>query len=75
MPLWYNFKTNDAFLQILGVSQSHNEAIGQLGTVQTVGNLRRIRLSDDKLTGTWKINIISNNPYTLKVTGQILKIR
>ncbi|XP_053183327.1 von Willebrand factor A domain-containing protein 7-like [Scomber japonicus] len=53
-----------------GVSQSHIEASGQLGTIQTIGNLRRIRFSDDKLTGTWQININSKQPYTLKVTGQ-----
>ncbi|KAM7418547.1 hypothetical protein PAMA_015926 [Pampus argenteus] len=53
-----------------GVSQSHTEASGKLGTIQTVGNLRRIRLNADKLTGTWQININSNQPYTLKVTGQ-----
>ncbi|GAA6216347.1 von Willebrand factor A domain-containing protein 7-like [Lates japonicus] len=53
-----------------GVSQSNTEASGKLGTIKTVGNLRRIRLSADKLTGTWQLNIKSNQPYTLKVTGQ-----
>ncbi|XP_076004000.1 von Willebrand factor A domain-containing protein 7-like [Genypterus blacodes] len=53
-----------------GVSQSHSEASGNLGTIQTVGNLRRIRLNADMQTGTWQININSNQPYTLKVTGQ-----
>ncbi|XP_073327688.1 von Willebrand factor A domain-containing protein 7 [Pagrus major] len=53
-----------------GVSQSQNEASGKLGTVKTVGNLRRIRLNADKQTGTWKININSKEPYTLKITGQ-----
>ncbi|XP_056228230.1 von Willebrand factor A domain-containing protein 7-like [Seriola aureovittata] len=53
-----------------GVSQSNTEASGKLGTVQTVGNLRRIRLNADKQTGRWQININSNQPYTLKVTGQ-----
>ncbi|KAM7393688.1 hypothetical protein PAMP_020542 [Pampus punctatissimus] len=53
-----------------GVSQSNTKASGKLGTIQTVGNLRRIRLNDDALTGTWQININSNQPYTLKVTGQ-----
>ncbi|XP_035515445.1 LOW QUALITY PROTEIN: uncharacterized protein LOC118326538 [Morone saxatilis] len=42
---------------------------GKLGTIQTVGNLRRIRLNADKQTGTWQINIKSNQPYTLKVTA------
>uniref|UniRef100_A0A8C9Y1S7 von Willebrand factor A domain containing 11 n=3 Tax=Sander lucioperca TaxID=283035 RepID=A0A8C9Y1S7_SANLU len=53
-----------------GVSQSSNEATGKLGTIKTVGNLRRIRFNADIQTGTWKININSNQPYTLKVTGQ-----
>ncbi|KAM9363393.1 von Willebrand factor A domain-containing protein 7 [Symphorus nematophorus] len=53
-----------------GVSQSSTEASGKLGTIQTVGNLRRIRLDADRQTGTWKINIKSNKPYTLKITGQ-----
>ncbi|XP_023277909.1 von Willebrand factor A domain-containing protein 7-like [Seriola lalandi dorsalis] len=53
-----------------GVSQSNTEASGKLGTVQTVGNLRRIRLNAEKQTGRWQINIKSNQPYTLKVTGQ-----
>ncbi|XP_044046128.1 von Willebrand factor A domain-containing protein 7 [Siniperca chuatsi] len=53
-----------------GVSQSHNEASGKLGTIQTVGNLRRIRLNADKQTGIWQINMNSNQPYTLKITGQ-----
>ncbi|XP_071360801.1 von Willebrand factor A domain-containing protein 7-like [Trachinotus anak] len=52
------------------VSQSNTEASGKLGTIQTVGNLRRVRLNADKQTGTWQININSNQPYTLKVTGQ-----
>ncbi|XP_069021931.1 von Willebrand factor A domain-containing protein 7 [Embiotoca jacksoni] len=53
-----------------GVSQSHNEASGKLGTIKTVGNLMRVRLNADKQAGTWKINIMTNQPYTLKVTGQ-----
>ncbi|XP_070684397.1 von Willebrand factor A domain-containing protein 7-like [Pempheris klunzingeri] len=53
-----------------GVSQNHNEVSGKLGTVQSVGNLRRIRLNSDSQTGTWQINVMSNQPYTLKVTGQ-----
>nr|XP_046259636.1 von Willebrand factor A domain-containing protein 7 [Scatophagus argus]XP_046259644.1 von Willebrand factor A domain-containing protein 7 [Scatophagus argus] len=53
-----------------GVSQSHNEANGKLGIIKSVGNLKRIHLNADKQTGTWKINIKSNQPYTLKITGQ-----
>ncbi|XP_040002407.1 von Willebrand factor A domain-containing protein 7 isoform X2 [Xiphias gladius] len=53
-----------------GVSQTNTEANGKLGTIKTVGNLRRMYLNADKQTGTWQINIKSNEPYTLKVTGQ-----
>ncbi|XP_037545994.1 von Willebrand factor A domain-containing protein 7 [Nematolebias whitei] len=53
-----------------GVSQNQNEANGKLGTIKTVGNLWRIRLNSDKQSGTWQININSNQLYTLKVTGQ-----
>ncbi|XP_071754168.1 von Willebrand factor A domain-containing protein 7 [Centroberyx gerrardi] len=53
-----------------GVSQSHSEASGKLGTIQSVGNLRRVRLNADQQAGTWQITINSNQPYTLKVTGQ-----
>ncbi|KAM6940406.1 von Willebrand factor A domain-containing protein 7 [Xenentodon cancila] len=53
-----------------GVSQTHNEANGKLGTFQAVGNLRRIRLNPDKQSGSWQIYIKSTQPYTLKITGQ-----
>ncbi|XP_056443290.1 von Willebrand factor A domain-containing protein 7-like [Gadus chalcogrammus] len=53
-----------------GVSQSNTQLSGGLGTIQSVGNLWRIRLDDDKQTGTWKIQMASALPYTLKVTGQ-----
>uniref|UniRef100_UPI0037E8375D von Willebrand factor A domain-containing protein 7-like n=1 Tax=Semicossyphus pulcher TaxID=241346 RepID=UPI0037E8375D len=53
-----------------GVSQSHNEASGKLGTIKTAGNLNRIRLNADSQTGAWQIKFNSNHPYTLKVTGQ-----
>ncbi|XP_034444393.1 von Willebrand factor A domain-containing protein 7 [Hippoglossus hippoglossus] len=53
-----------------GVSQSNSEASGKLGTIQTVGNLRRIRLNDDNRIGTWKVQIDSLQPYTVKITGQ-----
>ncbi|XP_069022000.1 von Willebrand factor A domain-containing protein 7-like [Embiotoca jacksoni] len=52
-----------------GVSQTH-KASGKLGTIKTVGNLMRVRLNADRQAGTWKINIMTNQPYTLKVTGQ-----
>ncbi|XP_014876907.1 von Willebrand factor A domain-containing protein 7 isoform X1 [Poecilia latipinna] len=53
-----------------GVTQTDTEASGKLGTINAVGNLRRIRLHADKQSGTWQINIKSSQPYTLKVTGQ-----
>lgn len=56
---------------ISGVSQGHNQASGDLGTIQTVGNLRRIRLRSDRQSGKWQININSGQPYTLKITGEI----
>uniref|UniRef100_A0A3P9MM20 von Willebrand factor A domain containing 11 n=1 Tax=Oryzias latipes TaxID=8090 RepID=A0A3P9MM20_ORYLA len=43
------------------VSQTHNEANGKLATFRTVGNLWRIRLSDDRQTGTWQISIKSHH--------------
>lgn len=54
-----------------GVTQKQNEANGKLGTVQTVGNLYRVRLAPDKHTGLWEISMNSNQPYTLKVMGEL----
>lgn len=56
---------------ISGVRQGHNQASGDLGTIQTVGNLRRIRLKANRQSGKWQININSAQPYTLKITGEI----
>ncbi|KAL1023650.1 hypothetical protein UPYG_G00044050 [Umbra pygmaea] len=53
-----------------GVTQTQAEANGKLGTVQTVGNLYRVRLASSNQTGLWEISMSSNQPYTLKVTGQ-----
>ncbi|XP_077426275.1 von Willebrand factor A domain-containing protein 7 [Vanacampus margaritifer] len=53
-----------------GVSQSNIETVGALALIETVGNLRRIRLHSDHQQGSWKININSKQPYTIKVTGQ-----
>lgn len=61
--------TNNPYYLIPGVSQSHTETSGKLGTMNTVGNLWRIRLNADREAGAWKIDIESNQPYTLKVTG------
>ena len=52
------------------MKQSNTQLSGDLGTIQSVGNLWRIRLDADKHTGTWKIQMASAHPYTLKVTGQ-----
>ncbi|XP_046901560.1 LOW QUALITY PROTEIN: von Willebrand factor A domain-containing protein 7-like [Hypomesus transpacificus] len=52
-----------------GVSQN-SQTSGPLGTMETVGNLRRISLNSANQTGSWEIRIISTEPYTLKVIGQ-----
>ncbi|KAF3851973.1 hypothetical protein F7725_005328 [Dissostichus mawsoni] len=54
----------------LGVSSSQGDTIGKLGTLETVGNLWRIRLNADSLQGNWLLKVNSNQQYTLKVTGQ-----
>lgn len=54
---------------IIGVSQSSTQATGPLGTIQTVGNLKRIRLNALNQTGSWEIHMNSVNAYTVKVTG------
>ncbi|XP_008295263.1 von Willebrand factor A domain-containing protein 7-like [Stegastes partitus] len=53
-----------------GLTQNQNETSGRLATIQTVGNLWRIQINSARETGAWKIQINSNQPYTLKVTGQ-----
>uniref|UniRef100_A0A668A4N0 Uncharacterized protein n=2 Tax=Myripristis murdjan TaxID=586833 RepID=A0A668A4N0_9TELE len=53
-----------------GVSQSSSESSGPLGSFTTVGNLRRFTFNTDNQTGSWEISINSNDPYSLKVTGQ-----
>ncbi|XP_053712755.1 von Willebrand factor A domain-containing protein 7-like [Synchiropus splendidus] len=53
-----------------GVSQTSTEATGKLGTIKSTGNLMRINLNPDKASGKWKLQINSNQPYTVKVTGQ-----
>ncbi|KAG7214480.1 hypothetical protein INR49_022992, partial [Caranx melampygus] len=63
-------EATDIILDTSTSALSSTEATGELGTIQTVGNLWRIRLKADKKTGMWKINIKSTQPYTLKVTGQ-----
>nr|XP_010780298.1 PREDICTED: von Willebrand factor A domain-containing protein 7-like [Notothenia coriiceps] len=57
-----------------GVSSSQVDTIGKLGTLQTVGNLWRIRLNADSLEGNWQLNVNSNQQYTLKVTAFVLSV-
>ncbi|KAK7161547.1 hypothetical protein R3I94_004278 [Phoxinus phoxinus] len=51
-----------------GVSQSGSVANGPLGSILTVGNLKRFKINNQP--GEWKINISSTSSYTLKVIGQ-----
>uniref|UniRef100_A0A8C7YHQ1 von Willebrand factor A domain containing 11 n=1 Tax=Oryzias sinensis TaxID=183150 RepID=A0A8C7YHQ1_9TELE len=53
-----------------GLNQNQGVVSGELGTIQTVGNLWRIHLNPDKQAGKWMINIKSTQAFTLKVTGQ-----
>ncbi|RVE75670.1 hypothetical protein OJAV_G00001080 [Oryzias javanicus] len=53
-----------------GLNQNQGQVSGELGSIQTVGNLWRIRLDPDKQAGNWTINIKSSQPFTLKITGQ-----
>ncbi|KAM6939535.1 von Willebrand factor A domain-containing protein 7 [Xenentodon cancila] len=53
-----------------GDSQSSTQSSGPLASFITVGNLRRLSLNTDNNTGTWQISVNSNNPYSVKVTGQ-----
>ncbi|XP_059903279.1 von Willebrand factor A domain-containing protein 7 [Gadus macrocephalus] len=53
-----------------GTSQGSSQPSGPLGTFSTVGNLRRFSLHTDNQTGLWEIAVHSNDPYSLKVTGQ-----
>ncbi|XP_065121408.2 von Willebrand factor A domain-containing protein 7-like [Paramisgurnus dabryanus] len=53
-----------------GVSQSELVTDGPLGSIQTVGNLRRIKLNSENQTGVWSISINSASSYTIKIIGQ-----
>ncbi|XP_050960926.1 von Willebrand factor A domain-containing protein 7-like, partial [Labeo rohita] len=53
-----------------GMSQSSSVSDGPLGSIQTVGNLRRVKINSNNQTGEWKISINSTSSYTLKVIGQ-----
>ncbi|CAI5679773.1 unnamed protein product [Oreochromis niloticus] len=52
-----------------GVSQTSSQSSGPLASVTTAGNLRRLSLNTDQ-TGLWQLSVSSNNPYSVKVTGQ-----
>lgn len=63
-------KNKLCFSCLSGVSQSDSVADGPLGSILTVGNLRRVTLNSDNQTGIeWKISINSATFYSLKVTG------
>nr|XP_055060966.1 von Willebrand factor A domain-containing protein 7-like [Misgurnus anguillicaudatus] len=53
-----------------GGSQSGSVINGGLGSIQTVGNLKKITLKSDYQTGEWSISVNSTSSYTMKVTGQ-----
>nr|XP_055060967.1 von Willebrand factor A domain-containing protein 7-like [Misgurnus anguillicaudatus] len=53
-----------------GGSQSGSVINGGLGSIQTVGNLKKITLKSDFQTGQWGISVNSTSSYTLKVIGQ-----
>ncbi|KAI3352993.1 hypothetical protein L3Q82_019566 [Scortum barcoo] len=53
-----------------GASQYSNESTGPLASLTTVGNLFRLSLNTTNQTGSWEISVNSNNPYSVKITGQ-----
>ncbi|KAF7216529.1 von Willebrand factor A domain-containing protein 7 [Nothobranchius furzeri] len=53
-----------------GLQQKFDEPRGRLGTIQTVGNLRRFRLRSNHQPGTWQLYTRTSQPYTVIVTGQ-----
>nr|XP_055060958.1 von Willebrand factor A domain-containing protein 7-like [Misgurnus anguillicaudatus] len=53
-----------------GASQSGSVKDGPLGSIQTVGNLWRIKLNSKNQKGVWGISINSASPYTIKIRGQ-----
>ncbi|KAJ0050700.1 hypothetical protein NL108_005083, partial [Boleophthalmus pectinirostris] len=53
-----------------GASQSSSVSNGPLASMTTAGNLRRLSLNTDNQTGLWKIDVNSNDPYSVKVIGQ-----
>ncbi|XP_030589549.1 von Willebrand factor A domain-containing protein 7-like [Archocentrus centrarchus] len=53
-----------------GVSQNSSQSSGPLASFTKTGNLHHLSLNADNQTGLWQISISSNNPYSVKVTGQ-----
>ncbi|XP_075946869.1 von Willebrand factor A domain-containing protein 7 [Anarhichas minor] len=53
-----------------GVSQNSSQSSGPLASFTTAGSLRRLSFNTDNQTGSWEIRVNSNNPYSVKVTGQ-----
>ncbi|CAL8402247.1 unnamed protein product [Boreogadus saida] len=51
-----------------GVSQSSTVQNGPVGVFRSVGNLKALNLKTQ--VGEWTVELVSSNPYTLKVTGQ-----
>ncbi|XP_030217013.1 von Willebrand factor A domain-containing protein 7 [Gadus morhua] len=51
-----------------GESQSSTVQNGPLGVFRSVGNLNALKLKTQ--VGEWTVELVSSNPYTLKVTGQ-----
>ncbi|CAL8282239.1 unnamed protein product [Arctogadus glacialis] len=51
-----------------GESQSSTVQNGPLGVFRSVGNLKALNLKTQ--VGEWTVELVSSNPYTLKVTGQ-----
>ncbi|KAL4593409.1 von Willebrand factor A domain-containing protein 7-like [Arapaima gigas] len=56
------------FSLLSGENQSSTEPEGPLGTIQTVGNLYRVRLT--RQVGQWTVSIKSRQPFSLRVTGR-----
>ncbi|KAM7393983.1 hypothetical protein PAMP_020812 [Pampus punctatissimus] len=55
---------------IVSQIKSSSQSNGPLASFTTVGNLRRLSINTDNQTGLWEISVNSNNPYSVKVTGQ-----
>ncbi|XP_076139012.1 von Willebrand factor A domain-containing protein 7-like [Alosa pseudoharengus] len=53
-----------------GVTQNNTESSGALGSIQTAGNFRTVRLNTTEQGGVWEIRVDSTQAYTIKVIGQ-----